>query len=75
MIEGVKIQTEEERKLQDCHYPTPESHNKYCHGSDWCYFNDPEADNYLKECTCCEGYCGGSNGGEECRCAQISHLL
>ncbi len=58
-----------------CHYPTIDSHGSQCQDSSSCYFNDPEDDNYKKICSCCRGYCPGTNGGEECRCEQISILL
>lgn len=69
----IKMETEEERKLKGCHYPTPDIHR--CPFTADCEFNDPAAENYLKECTCCKGYCSQGDDGEECRCEQISRLL
>ena len=72
-ISKVKVLTEEEKKLQRCHYPTPDIHR--CANAEPCGFNDPSTDNYLIECTCCEGYCDAGDDGEECRCEQILRLM
>lgn len=62
-----------EQGVKVCHYPTPDTH--HCYGSGSCGFNEPDADDYQMKCACCQGYCGGEDDGEECRCEQIGHLL